>query len=158
MLDAHLQPVPIGVAGELYVGGAGLARGYLDRPELTAERFIPDPFSEAPGARLYKTGDLVRYLPEGNLEFLGRLDHQVKMRGFRIELGEIEARLGGHPGVREAVVLAREDSPGRSAWWPMWWRQEGPAPAGSELRAHLCESACPSTWCRRRLWGWRPCR
>ncbi|HYY16495.1 MAG TPA: amino acid adenylation domain-containing protein, partial [Gammaproteobacteria bacterium] len=112
VLDRHLEPVPIGVPGELYIGSDGLARGYLYQPELTPERFIPHPFSEAPGGRLYKTGDLVRYLPEGSLEFLGRLDHQVKVRGFRIELGEIEAVLGGHPGVREAVVLAREDSPG----------------------------------------------
>jgi non-ribosomal peptide synthase protein (TIGR01720 family) len=112
ILDRQLRPVPIGVPGELYIGGDGLARGYLHRPELTPERFLPDPFSEEPGERLYKTGDLVRYLPEGHLEFLGRLDHQVKVRGFRIELGEIEAVLGSHPGVREVVVLAREDHPG----------------------------------------------
>ncbi len=96
----------------MHIGGAGVARGYLNRPELTAEKFIPDPFSAEPGARMYKTGDLARYRPDGNIEFLGRADHQVKIRGFRIELGEIEAALGQHPAVREAVVLAREDAPG----------------------------------------------
>jgi acyl-CoA synthetase (AMP-forming)/AMP-acid ligase II/acyl carrier protein len=109
LLDSYLKPVPIGVAGELYIGGDGLARGYLNRPDLTAEKFIPNPFSDEPGARLYRSGDLGRYLPEGNIEFLGRVDHQVKVRGFRIELGEIESVLGRHSGVREAVVVARED-------------------------------------------------
>jgi aryl carrier-like protein len=112
ILDSYQQPVPIGVAGELYIGGAGVVRGYLDRPELTAERFICDPFSSTPGARLYRTGDRARYLPDGNIEFLGRVDHQVKIRGHRIELGEIEAVLGQHPGIQEAVVMAREDTPG----------------------------------------------
>ncbi|HEY9853556.1 MAG TPA: amino acid adenylation domain-containing protein [Leptolyngbyaceae cyanobacterium] len=111
ILDRYFKPVPIGVIGELYIGGAGLARGYLNRPELTAEKFIPDPFSEKPGNRLYKTGDLARYLPDGNIEFLGRIDHQIKLRGFRIELGEIEAVLTQHPEVKQAVVLCREDEP-----------------------------------------------
>jgi aryl carrier-like protein len=112
LLDQALEPVPVGVAGELYIGGVGVARGYLNRPELTAEKFIADPFTSTPGARLYRTGDLVRYRPDGNIEFLGRIDHQVKLRGFRIELGEIEAALSRHPAIREVVVLAREDSPG----------------------------------------------
>ncbi len=112
LLDHQLNPVPIGVPGELYIGGDGLARGYLNQPELTAEKFIPDPFNNEVGARLYKTGDRARYLPDGNIEFLGRIDCQVKIRGFRIELGEIEAVLGQHPAVRQAVVLAREDVPG----------------------------------------------
>ena len=112
ILDAQLQAVPIGIPGELYIGGAGLARGYLNRPELTAERFIPNPFSDEPSSRLYKTGDLARYLSDGNIEFLGRIDQQVKIRGFRIELGEIEAVLSQHPDVRESVVMKREDASG----------------------------------------------
>ena len=112
VLDGNLHPVPIGVAGELFVGGAGLARGYLNRPELTVERFIPNPYSNKPGARLYKTGDVARYLPNRDLEYLGRADQQVQIRGFRVELGEIEVVLAGYPGVNMAVVMAREDRPG----------------------------------------------
>jgi amino acid adenylation domain-containing protein len=112
ILDCHLQPVPIGVPGEVHIGGAGVARGYLNHPELTLEKFIPNPFSNEPGSRLYKTGDKARYLSDGNIQFLGRFDNQVKIRGFRIELGEIEAALAQHPGVRETVVIAREDAPG----------------------------------------------
>ncbi|WP_214346201.1 non-ribosomal peptide synthetase [Pseudomonas congelans] len=112
LLDEQQQPVPLGVAGEIYIGGVGVARGYLNRDDLTAERFLEDPFSQQPAARMYRTGDLGRYLPEGNIEYLGRNDDQVKIRGFRIELGEIDARLAKHPAVHEAVVTAREDSPG----------------------------------------------
>ncbi|MCU5403047.1 amino acid adenylation domain-containing protein [Bacillus cereus] len=112
ILDAYQQPVPIGVDGELYIGGAGLARGYLNRPELTAERFISHPFSSDPKARLYRTGDLARYLPDGNLDYRGRIDHQVKIRGFRIEIGEIESTLHTYVYVKEAVVIVREDQPG----------------------------------------------
>jgi amino acid adenylation domain-containing protein len=114
ILDEALRLLPIGVVGQMHIGGVGLARGYLNRPELTAGRFIPDPFSAEPGARLYKTGDLARYLPDGNIEFLGRGDHQVKIRGFRIELGDIEAALGEHPAVGQAVVLARTDTLGET--------------------------------------------
>ncbi|PZO15511.1 MAG: non-ribosomal peptide synthetase [Leptolyngbya foveolarum] len=118
ILDDQHQPVPVGVVGELYIGGAGVAKGYFNRPELTTERFINNPFAanqkaETITSRLYKTGDLARYRPDGVIEFLGRIDHQVKIRGYRVELGEIEAALSQHPSVREAVVIAREDDPGR---------------------------------------------
>jgi aryl carrier-like protein len=112
IVDSLLRPMPPGSPGELVIGGAGVARGYLSRPELTAERFVPDPFSEAPGARLYRTGDLARFLADGTLEFNGRIDQQVKIRGHRIEPGEIEAALRAHPGVRECAVVARRDSAG----------------------------------------------
>jgi amino acid adenylation domain-containing protein len=112
VLDPHRRAVPIGVPGELYLGGPGVALGYLDRPELTAEKFVPDPFSPEPSARLYRTGDLVRTRADGAIEFLGRLDQQVKLRGFRIELGEIEAALSSHPAVRDAVVAVHEDELG----------------------------------------------
>jgi len=115
VLDSHLQPVPIGVPGELYIGGDGLARGYLNRPDLTEEKFLQNPFSDEPGTRLYKTNDLARYLPNGNIEFLGRIDNQVKVRGFRIELGEIEAVLAQHPTVKEAVVTVRKDISGNKS-------------------------------------------
>src|SRR4029079_17120004 len=104
LLDEWLQPAAIGLPGEIHIGGAGVARGYLGRPDLTAESFIPDPFSGKPGARLYRTRDRARYLPDGRIDFLGRLDHQVKIRGFRIELGEIESALREHPAVKEAVA------------------------------------------------------
>src|SRR5438309_10457119 len=112
LLDGNLNPVPMGVAGELHIGGDGLARGYLNRPDLTGEKFIRNPFSHDTRGRLYKTGDLARYLPDGNIECLGRIDDQVKVRGFRIELGEIESVLQQHPAVRESAVVVREDSDG----------------------------------------------
>ena len=137
VLDAQREPVPVGVIGELYVGGAGVARGYLNREALTAERFINDPFSENAEARLYKTGDLARWAADGSLEYLGRNDDQVKIRGFRIELGEIEARLCACEGVREAVVIAREDSPGDQRLVAYWLADEGAAPDVAQLRDHL---------------------
>jgi amino acid adenylation domain-containing protein/FkbM family methyltransferase len=134
VLDERLRPVPAGAAGELWIGGAGLARGYARRPELTAGRFVPDPFSAVPGMRLYRTGDRVRHLPEGALEFLGRLDHQIKLRGHRVELGEIEAVLREHPAVAAAVVDVREDQPGnrRLIAYVTPKRRQPPLPGGRQ--------------------------
>jgi amino acid adenylation domain-containing protein len=137
ILDRHQHLVPIGVAGELHLGGAGLARGYLNRPELTAERFIPNPFSNDPSARLYKTGDLARYLPSGEIEYLGRMDNQVKIRGFRIELGEIEAVISEYPAVRESVVLAIEDRPDEKRLVAYIVEKQTPIARISELRSYL---------------------
>jgi amino acid adenylation domain-containing protein len=137
LLDHYGQPALAGVPGELHIGGVGVARGYLNRPELTAEKFISDPFSGSHGARLYKTGDLARFLPDGNLEFLGRTDHQVKIRGFRIELAEIETVLGEHPLVREVAVIAREDAPGDKRIVAYIVPRTGHAPDISDLRSHL---------------------
>ena len=139
VLDQHGQPVPVGVPGELHIGGMGLARGYLNRPALTAERFIAHPFSEDTQARLYKTGDLVRYLPDGNLEFLGRIDQQVKIRGFRVELGEIETALAHHPMVQGAVVVARPDVSG-SQQLIAYLIANNEAPTASTLPSYLKES------------------
>ena len=139
LLDQHLQLVPIGARGELHIGGAGLARGYLNRSHLTAEKFIPDPFSHEPGARLYKTGDLARYRTDGSLEFLGRLDHQVNIQGYRIELGEIEAALGEHLGVDKSVVMAREDESSEKRLVAYVVASTQPAPSASELRGWLKE-------------------
>ena len=150
VLDGYLNPVPIGVYGELHIGGMGLARGYLNRPDLTTEKFIPNPLSDEPGNRLYKTGDLARYLPDGTLEFLGRMDHQVKVRGFRIELGEVEAVLGQHPGVRDTAVMAREDELGNNKLVAYVVPSQEQVPTVSELRiflkAKLPEHMLPSAF------------
>jgi amino acid adenylation domain-containing protein/non-ribosomal peptide synthase protein (TIGR01720 family) len=138
LLDGRMNPAPAGAAGELHIGGVGLARGYLNRPALTAERFVPDPFASEPGARLYKTGDLARYLPDGSIKYLGRVDHQVKIRGFRIELGEIESALGRHPELQETVVVTvREDAPGDRRLVAYASPSGATAPGVRELRAYL---------------------
>ncbi|MGK3987806.1 amino acid adenylation domain-containing protein [Sorangium sp. So ce136] len=166
ILDAHLAPVPVGVPGELYIAGAGLSRGYLGRPALTAERFLPDPFSSLAGARMYRTGDLARWTGEGEIEFLGRVDHQIKIRGFRVELGEIERVLLQHPGVRDCAVVLREDAPAgeepgataRSAGAPTDQRivayvvpgegEPGPSALREHLAARLPEYMVPSSFVR----------
>jgi amino acid adenylation domain-containing protein len=161
LLGRSLRPAPQGVVGELYIGGAGVARGYLDRPALTAERFVPDPFATEAGARMYRTGDLARWTSRGELEFLGRADHQVKIRGFRIELGEIEAALLAHPGVREAVVdaRARADSPADKRL-VAYVLASGELPTPATLREHLArslpESMIPSAFVPIEAWPLTP--
>ena len=137
ILDKHLQPVPIGVAGELHIGGEAPGRGYLKRPELTADKFIPDAFSARGGERLYKTGDLARYRADGAIEFLGRLDHQVKVRGMRLELGEVEAVLCQHPDVREAVILVQEITSGNKSLVAYVVSKQESAPTRDELRNYM---------------------
>ncbi|MBN1481966.1 amino acid adenylation domain-containing protein [candidate division KSB1 bacterium] len=148
ILDKYWSHVPIGVPGELCVGGVGLARGYLHRPDLTADKFIPNPYSSKPGERLYRTGDLVRYLPDGNIEFLGRIDFQVKVRGFRIELGEIEAVLSKQPGVTDVIVLVREDTPGdlRIVAYIVAKQDSSPADLKSNCRTELPDYMIPSAF------------
>ncbi|MCF2135600.1 amino acid adenylation domain-containing protein, partial [Mycetohabitans sp. B3] len=158
LLDAHGQPVPLGAVGELYIGGAGVARGYLNRPALSAERFVPDPFSDDAGARLYKTGDLARYRPDGNLEFVGRNDEQVKIRGFRIEPGEIEACLTAHPQVRDAVVVATGE--GSAKRLVAYVQAEADEQLASTLRAQVAASLpeymVPSAFVRLDAWPLTP--
>jgi len=137
ILDDHLLPMPLGEAGQLHIGGVGLARGYLNRPELTAEKFIPNPFTNQPGSRLYKTGDLARFRPDGNIEFLGRVDSQVKIRGFRVETGEVETLLAEHPGIEAAAVVAREDAPGEKRIVAYVVSRAGHSLVAQELRRFL---------------------
>ncbi|NCQ97914.1 MAG: amino acid adenylation domain-containing protein [Microcystis aeruginosa L211-101] len=139
ILDSNLQSLPVGIPGELHIGGAGLARGYLNRPELTQEKFIPNPFSNYPDSRLYKTGDLARYLPDGNIEYLGRIDNQVKIRGFRIELGEIETVLKQHSQVQSSVIIDQEDTSGNKRLVAYIVPQKETTPTPNELRQFLKE-------------------
>ncbi|HEU4881788.1 MAG TPA: phosphopantetheine-binding protein, partial [Longimicrobium sp.] len=157
LLDRAGSPVPIGVAGELYIGGTPVGRGYQNAAAQTAEKFIPDPFGGEPGARLYRTGDRARWRPDGTIEFLGRLDTQVKVRGYRIEPGEIEARLAAHDAVREAVVQVREDTEGEPRLVAYWL---GEAVEAETLRAHLGEALpsymVPAAYVRMEQWPLTP--
>jgi acyl carrier protein len=144
VLDRARRPVPIGVPGELWIAGDGLARGYLKRPELSAERFVPDPFDPRPGARMYLTGDLARWRADGTLECLGRIDNQIKLRGYRIELGEIEAVVAEHPLVRQCVALVREDVPGDQRLTAYCTLAEGAGELDLEALRQLCRERLPA--------------
>jgi amino acid adenylation domain-containing protein len=157
VLDPHLRPVPIGVAGAIYLAGDGLARGYFGRPDLTADRFIPDPYG-APGARLYHTGDLARWRPDGEMDYLGRIDHQVKVRGFRIELGEVEAALARHSAVREAAVLALPEPGGAGNRLAAFVVPAGGRSLSPPTCAPPSRKPCRTTWCPPRTPSCPSCR
>jgi acyl-coenzyme A synthetase/AMP-(fatty) acid ligase/aryl carrier-like protein len=160
LLDSRLRPVPVGVPGELCIGGIGVTWGYFRQPDVTADKYVPHPFSRTPGARLYRTGDLARYLPDGTIDFVGRTDSQVKIRGFRIELGEVEEMLGRHPGVRETVVVAREDVPGDKRLVAYLLPQSEQAPTTTDLhnymRQKLPENMIPSAFILLDEWPLSP--
>jgi acyl-coenzyme A synthetase/AMP-(fatty) acid ligase len=158
VLDEHLRPAPVGVAGEIHIAGAGVARGYWGRAGLTAERFIADPFAEEAGARMYKTGDMGRHRADGSLEYLGRNDSQVKIRGYRVELGEIEAKLSQHPGVREAVVIARDEGEKRLIAYYLRLGLEAPSAESlrSHLRSQLPDYMVPSAYVNVEQWPLTP--
>ena len=137
LLDDRHQPVPVGVRGEIYIGGAGLARGYLNRPRLTADRFVRNPFDQTPGARLYRTGHIARYLPDGSIQIAGRTDQQVKVRRCRVELGEIEAALSQHPSIAEAIVVGRQTESGDTQLTSYVSGNQAPPASDKELREHL---------------------
>jgi len=153
VLDKFMQPVPLGVSGEIYIGGRGVARGYLNRPDLTAERFVPDPFSDVPGARLYRTGDRARWLPDGNIEFIGRMDHQIKVRGYRVEPGEVAAALKSHPRVRDAIAIGVDDPPfGKSLIaYAVPFASERNEPASSALGSETAFSTELRNWLAARI-------
>jgi len=156
VLDKLMRPVPAGAPGTLYIAGDCLSRGYLDRPDLTADRYVPNPFSER-GERLYRSGDIVRYLPTGDVEWLRREDDQVKIRGFRVELGEVETALTNHTPVREAVVIARVESREEKRLVAYVVTEDGVEGSRKNCGKH-CERSCRTTWCRVRLWYWKSCR
>ena len=158
ILDEHLEPVPFGASGEICIAGDGVGKGYINDAEMTAAKFVPNPFGGGPEARLYRTGDVGRFLPDWNLEFVGRVDHQVKLRGFRIDLGDIEAPIRQSPAVKEAVVLNREDGSGDQRLSPTWCSGRTRRRSPTRTCARSSRTGCPSTCCRTISSRWTRCR